>query len=148
MASLASPSLPLFAALALTLVLAASPTASTDAEFNQAVVGGVEPADPKDKEVQDAVNFAVRTYNDMNNDLYLSRPIRVMSASQQVVAGMNYYLKIKLGRTVCTKDQSDVADCPFYKQLDQQKSVICNFQINTIPWLNQMSMTNFNCYSA
>lgn len=49
-------------------------------------MGRVEPADPNDKEVQKAVKFAVKTYNDMNNDLYISRPIRVMSASQQVGA--------------------------------------------------------------
>ncbi|XP_028632194.1 cystatin 10 [Grammomys surdaster] len=148
MASLLSPSLPLLAALALTLALAVIPAASTNAEAEQVAVGGVEPADPKDEEVQKVVNFAVKTYNDMNNDLNLSKSIRVMSASQQVVAGKNFYLKIELGRTTCTKAQSDLADCPFMEQADQQKRVICNFQINVVPWLNKMSMTNFNCYNA
>uniref|UniRef100_Q9JM84-2 Isoform 2 of Cystatin-D n=1 Tax=Mus musculus TaxID=10090 RepID=Q9JM84-2 len=109
MASLLSPSMPVLAAVALTLTLAVIPEASTNAEAKQVVLGGVEPADPKDKEVQKVVKFAVRTYNDMDNDLYLSKPIRLMSASQQ--------------------------------------RVICNFQINVAPWLNKMSMTNFNCYN-
>ncbi|XP_052037659.1 cystatin 10 [Apodemus sylvaticus] len=148
MASLLSPSLPLLAAVALTLALAVIPAASINAEAKQVAVGGVEPADPKDKEVQKVVNFAVKTYNDMDNDLYLSRPIRVMSASQQVVAGMNYYLKIELGRTTCTKAESGLADCPFNEQSDQQKRVICNFQIYVEPLLNKMSTTNFNCYNA
>lgn len=87
MASLLSPSLPLLAALALTLALTVNPAASTNAKGKQVAVGGVEPADPNDKEVQKVINFAVKTYNDMNNDLYLSRPIRVMSASQKEGGG-------------------------------------------------------------
>ena len=48
------------------------------------VVGGVKPADPNDEEVQKAVDFAVKTYNDLTKDLYFSKPIQVMSAGQQV----------------------------------------------------------------
>ncbi|ERE71787.1 cystatin-C-like protein [Cricetulus griseus] len=144
MASLRSPSLPLLASLALTFILAVGPVTSTNAEDEQVAVGRVEPADPNDKEVQKAVKFAVKTYNDMNNDLYISRPIRVMSASQQVVAGKNFYLKIELGRTTCSKSQSDLSDCPFYEQPDQQMRVICNFQIYSVSWENKMSVTNFN----
>lgn len=92
MASLLNPSLPLFTALALTLALAVIPAASTNAEAKKVAVGGVEPADPKDQEVQKVINFAVRTYNDMDNDLYLSRPIQVMSANQQVGAWPKGYL--------------------------------------------------------
>lgn len=84
MTNLQRPSLPLLAALALILVLAVSPGASTNAEAKQTAVGRVEPDDLTDKEVQKVVNFAVKTYNDMDNDVYFSRPIQVMSASQQV----------------------------------------------------------------
>ncbi|KAL1785851.1 cystatin 10-like [Sigmodon hispidus] len=145
MASLNIPSLPLLAALALILVLPVRAVTSASAEAAQMAVGRVEPADLNDEEVQKVINFAAKTYNDMNNDLYFSKPIQVMSASQQVVAGMNFYLKIKFGRTTCTKAQSDLADCPFNEQSDQQKRVICNFQISTVPWMNKMSVTNFNC---
>ncbi|XP_021484920.1 cystatin 10-like [Meriones unguiculatus] len=147
MAILLSSSLPLLASLVLTLVLAVSPAASTNAEVREQLLGGVVPADPNDKDVQKAVNFAVRSYNDRNNDLYLSKPIRVLSAEQQVVAGMNYFLKIELGRTTCTKAQSDLAGCPFNEQPDQQKKVTCDFQIYTVPWENKISMTSFHCHS-
>lgn len=43
MASLLSPSLPLLAALALTLALTVNPAASTNAKGKQVAVGGVEP---------------------------------------------------------------------------------------------------------
>lgn len=84
MASIQSLSLSLLAAIALTLVIAASPVTGSNAEAKQKAVGSVEPADPDDEEVQKAVNFAVKTYNDLTNDLYVSKPIQVMSASQQV----------------------------------------------------------------
>ena len=79
-----SLSLSLWAALALTLVIAACPVTSTNAEANQKALGGVEPADLNDEEVKKAVDFAVETYNDLTNDLYISKPIQVMSAGQQV----------------------------------------------------------------
>lgn len=84
MASNQSLSLSLWAALALTLVIAACPVTSTNPEANQKAVGGVEPADPNSEEVQKAVDFAVETYNDLTNDVYLSKPIQVISAGQQV----------------------------------------------------------------
>ncbi|KAL6030616.1 hypothetical protein STEG23_021590 [Scotinomys teguina] len=142
------PTLPLLAALALILVLVVSPGASTKVEAKQRAVGRVEPDDLRDKEVQKVVNFAVKTYNDMVNDLYVSRPIHVMSASKQEVDGKNFYIKIEFGQTTCTKAQSDLADCPFNEQPQQQKRVTCNFEINTVAKLDKMSVTNFNCYRA
>ncbi|KAH0514675.1 Cystatin-D [Microtus ochrogaster] len=148
MASNQSLSLSLWAALALTLVIAACPVTSTNVEAKKMVVGSWQPIDPNDEEVKKAVDFAVKTYNDLTNDLYVSKPIQLMSASQQVVAGMNYYLKIKLGRTTCPKGQSvDLDDCPFNEQPDQQERTICNFEINTVPWKKKISMTNFSCHS-
>ena len=84
MVSNQSLSLSLWAALALTLVIAACPVTSTNPEANQKAVGGVEPAAPNNEDVQKAVDFAVETYNDLTSDLYFSKPIQVMSAGQQV----------------------------------------------------------------
>ncbi|XP_013210631.1 cystatin 10-like [Microtus ochrogaster] len=148
MASNQSLSLSLWAALALTLVIAACPVTSSNPDANQKAVGGVEPADPKDEEVQKAVDFAVETYNDLTKDAYVSKPIQVISAGQQVVYGKNFYLKIMLGRTTCAKGQSvDLDDCPFNELPDQQERTICNFEINTVPWKKKISMTNFSCHS-
>ncbi|XP_075819978.1 cystatin-D-like [Microtus pennsylvanicus] len=148
MANNQSLSLSQWAALALTLVTAACSVIRTNPEANEKAVGGVEPADPKDEEVQKAVDFAVETYNDLTNDAYVSKPIQVISARQQVVYGKDFYLKIKLGRTTCPKGQSvDLDDCPFNELPDQQEKTICNFKINTVPWEKKISMTNFSCQS-
>nr|XP_045012978.1 cystatin 10-like [Jaculus jaculus] len=141
-------SLLLLAALA--LALAVSSTSNSKSKDKHAAVGMPEPADLKSKETQQALDFAVNAYNDVNNDLYLSRPVHVMSASQQVVGGKNFYFKVVLARTLCAKSQSqtDLAKCPLNEQPGQQKKVVCNFQIYTVPWLNKTSMENFSCHNA
>ncbi|XP_038187277.1 cystatin 10-like [Arvicola amphibius] len=148
MASNQSLSLSTLAALALTLVIAASTVTCTNTEAKQKAVGGIEPADLNDVDVQKAVDFAVETYNDLTKDPYVSKPIQVMSAGQQIVYGKNFYLKIKLGRTTCTKGQSvDLADCPFNEQPEKQERTICNFEVNAVSWENKITMTNFSCHS-
>nr|XP_045012983.1 cystatin 10-like [Jaculus jaculus] len=148
MARLLCTSLLLLATLA--LALAVSSTSNSKSKDKHAAVGMPEPADLKSKETQQALDFAVNAYNDVNNDLYLSRPVHVMSASQQVVGGKNFYFKVVLARTLCAKSQSqtDLAKCPLNEQPGQQKKVVCNFQIYTVPWLNKTSMENFSCHNA
>lgn len=33
----------------------------------------------------------------------------------QVVAGMNYFLDVEIGRTTCTKSQPNLTSCPFHE---------------------------------
>lgn len=35
----------------------------------------------------------------------------------QVVAGLNYFLDVEIGRTRCTKSQPNLATCPFHDPL-------------------------------
>ncbi|XP_004635715.1 cystatin-C-like [Octodon degus] len=75
------------------------------------IIGGREDVDASDEGVQQAVDFALREYNKVNNDLHLSHLVRVVRAQQQVVTGMNYYLDLEISRTTCAKDQSSQDDC-------------------------------------
>ncbi|XP_048203363.1 cystatin 10-like [Perognathus longimembris pacificus] len=131
-------------AIALSLNLAAC----SHTKDKQKALGGVEAADASDKEVQQMVDFSLRVYNEENNDLYYSRAVKVLSARQQVVNGMMYYLQIQVGRTTCTKSQSYLADCPFREQPAQQKKEICSFVVYTVPWLHEISMEDYSCHSA
>lgn len=130
MASNQSLSLSLWAALALTLVIAACLVTSTDPEVNQKAVGGVEPADLKDEEVQKAVDFAVETYNDLTNDTYVSKPIQVISVGQQVgpwarvvgclsitvFSGIPYHSLIPLNcLNFCVSPRDNIHHCRWYK---------------------------------
>ncbi|KAM4841990.1 cystatin 10-like [Thomomys bottae] len=136
----------LLAGLAMALTL--NFTACITTKDKQKAVGGVEAADANDKEVQRAVDFSLRVYNDANNDLYYSRAVKVISAKQQVVSGMKYYLQIEMGQTTCTKSQSSLADCPLRELLDQPKKEICSFVVYTVPWRQEISMENYSCHST
>uniref|UniRef100_A0A8C0WNJ5 Cystatin domain-containing protein n=1 Tax=Castor canadensis TaxID=51338 RepID=A0A8C0WNJ5_CASCN len=105
-------------------------------------------ANVNDEEVQQVIDFVLQFYNDANDDLYASRAVRVMSAKQQVVAGILYYLKTEIGRTTCTKSQSELSDCPFSEHPDQQKREICNFQVHSVPWEHEISVKNYSCQST
>ena len=106
--------------------------------------GGLQDADTSDKDVQQAVEFALHRYNSDNNDLYLSALVRVVRARRQVVAGMNYYLDLEIGRTTCTKDQSTQDACPFSEESTQ----LCSFVVYSRSWENYMDLTSFRCHSA
>nr|KAF6358052.1 cystatin C [Pipistrellus kuhlii] len=106
---------PLFLlALALALALTASSAAGANANAGRPrLVGGLAEADVNEEGVQQALSFALSEYNKASNDAYHSRAMQVVRARKQVVAGMNYFLDVKIGRTTCTKSQPNLAACPF-----------------------------------
>ncbi|KAF5924987.1 hypothetical protein HPG69_008662 [Diceros bicornis minor] len=63
----------------------------------------------------------------------------------QVVAGLNYFLDVEIGRTRCTKSQPNLASCPFH---DPLRKTLCSFQIYTVPWMGTMSVVKSSCQDA
>uniref|UniRef100_A0A8D2CVH7 Cystatin domain-containing protein n=1 Tax=Sciurus vulgaris TaxID=55149 RepID=A0A8D2CVH7_SCIVU len=136
--------IPVFLLAAMVTVCAARPE---EGGSSQPVLGGLEEADIHEKGVNQAIDYAISIYNQENNDLYYSRVLRVVHARKQVVAGMNYYLDLEIGRTSCTKSQSDLAECPFVDQPQEQKRTFCSFQVYIVPWLHKISMTQYSCHN-
>uniref|UniRef100_A0A8C2R7F4 Cystatin domain-containing protein n=1 Tax=Capra hircus TaxID=9925 RepID=A0A8C2R7F4_CAPHI len=85
-------------------------------------------ADVNEEGVQEALSFAVSEFNKRSNDAYQSRAMRVVRARKQVVSGMNYFLDVKLGRTTCTKSQTNLDSCPFHDQPHLKREKLCSFQ--------------------
>ncbi|XP_039706836.1 cystatin-C-like [Pteropus medius] len=137
----------LMATLVLALALAVSPAASAY-QGKTRLVGGLEDADVNEEGVQQALNFALSEYNKASNDAFHSRAIRVVRARKQVVAGMNYFLDVEIGRTTCTKSQPNLASCPFHAQPQLRKKALCSFQIYTVPWMGKISMVKSSCQAA
>ncbi|XP_058419330.1 cystatin-C-like [Diceros bicornis minor] len=142
MALLSRASLLLLAALALALV--ASPAAGASPGKRQ-LVGGLSEADVNEQGVQQALDFALSEYNKASNDAFHSRALRVVRARKQVVAGLNYFLDVEIGRTRCTKSQPNLASCPFH---DPLRKTLCSFQIYTVPWMGTMSVVKSSCQDA
>ncbi|XP_004754149.1 cystatin-C [Mustela nigripes] len=139
----------LLAALALTLALAVDlgPRASRK-NGKSPMVGGLLDADVNEEGVQQALNFALSEYNKASNDAYHSRAMRVVRVRKQVVAGLNYFLEVEIGRTRCTKSQPNLDSCPFHDQPHLMRKTLCSFQIYTVPWLGKTSLVKSSCQDA
>ncbi|XP_054828946.1 cystatin-like [Eublepharis macularius] len=101
-------------------------------------------------DVQVAVAFAVKAYNEASAKSFYSRALRVLLASHQMVAGSLYYLTIELVNTTCEKNEraqlmpADLERCPLPPKAEQQKE-ICKFQIWTRSWLSDTRLTHMSC---
>ncbi|XP_037006715.1 cystatin-C [Artibeus jamaicensis] len=132
----------LLAALVLALTVSSAAGASPS---RPVATGGLAEADINEEGVQQALNFALNEYNKASNDAFHSRALRVVRARKQVVAGLNYFLDVEIGRTTCTKSQPNLASCPFHTQPHLKKKALCSFQIYTVPWLGKTSMVKSSC---
>ncbi|KAI8480001.1 hypothetical protein Bbelb_422500 [Branchiostoma belcheri] len=107
------------------------------------LTGGLHPTNPTSQEVLEMSAFAVDTINEQSNSMYLSKLVRVHSASTQVVAGTNYHLELEIGATSCFKgDSVSLEDCDF----DQNGRVeICMVIVFDQPWTNTREVTSMTC---
>ncbi|XP_069351603.1 cystatin-C [Eulemur rufifrons] len=133
---------------ALAVALAVSSAASANSGRRQPMVGGLMDANVNEEDVQRALDFAISEYNKASNDRYHSRALQVVRARKQVVAGMNYFLDVKIGRTTCTKSQPNLDNCPFHEQPHLKREEMCSFQIYTVPWLGKISVVKSSCQNA
>ncbi|KAL1785799.1 cystatin-S precursor, partial [Sigmodon hispidus] len=85
------------------------------------LVGGIEESSMQEEGAKEALEYAVRKYNEGNNDLHQSRVVDVLRVRKQVVAGENFLFDVILGQTTCLKTQSDLTSCPLNDQADQQE---------------------------
>ncbi|XP_008828250.1 cystatin-S-like [Nannospalax galili] len=136
----------LMASLALTLNLNLGPVvADIDPSEDLPLAGGLREANIQQKDVKEALDFAISEYNGRKNDLYLSKVVEVVQAQEQLVAGINYYFDVVLSQTTCLKTQSDLTNCPIN---EQQEREFCSFRIYFVHWLNQKTLTSSNCHSV
>ncbi|XP_067877800.1 cystatin 10-like [Heterodontus francisci] len=115
----------------------------------QAVMpGGLSPLPVQDPAVLSAASVAVKAFNRQSNDVYYSKVRRVLSASQQVVAGLMYHLKLELATTTCRKTRGQnvkLNQCAFHQHPQYSKHVICSFKIWDQPWVGPMTVEKQKC---
>ncbi|XP_005381032.1 PREDICTED: cystatin-C [Chinchilla lanigera] len=134
--------------LAAVLVAVLSLTLAAEPRKRPRLLGGLEEADVSEEGVQRALNFALSEYNKASNDRFHSRARQVLRARKQLVAGMNYFLEVEIGRTTCTKSQPNLADCPFHEEPHLKRNSVCSFQIYTVPWEGKIFLTKSSCRDA
>uniref|UniRef100_A0A8C8ZUW5 Cystatin domain-containing protein n=1 Tax=Prolemur simus TaxID=1328070 RepID=A0A8C8ZUW5_PROSS len=113
-------------------------------------LGGIEEADVNDEGVQRALDFAIGKYNKENDedDDYHSQVLQVVNTRQQVVAGMNYFFDVKIGRTTCAKSQTNLDNCPFHEQQRLKRETLFSFEIYSVPWEDSMTLVTSSCEKA
>jgi len=90
---------------------------------------------------------AVMQMNAQSNDAYYSVPIKVLSAQQQVVAGINYKLKVLVGKSQCLKNLVLATDltssnCQAASNGPQQ---VCTFTVWVKSWENFEEIKLVSC---
>ncbi|XP_023575896.1 cystatin-C-like [Octodon degus] len=135
---------PLLLLAALVFSLASTPMALKHSKNSLFSTEEQEDADISDKDKQNLVNFALHEYNKENGDLEFSRVAKVLSTRQQVAEGMNYYLDLKIGKTMCGKNRSNSGHCPFSKQPKK----ICSFVIYSTQHGDFKAIMKSSCQAA
>uniref|UniRef100_A0A3P9KYA4 Cystatin domain-containing protein n=1 Tax=Oryzias latipes TaxID=8090 RepID=A0A3P9KYA4_ORYLA len=107
------------------------------------VPGGPTDINANDPEVQAALKFAMKEYNKGSSDQYLYVVVDVISVQGQVVAGYNYFLTVKIAKTLCRKN-SNVSGCSAIT--NSSMTYECTFVVWSRPWLNYMQLVCQQCY--
>ena len=71
-------------------------------------LGGLQPIDTNNEEVQAFAKKAVEKLNQQSNDANEHIFLKVLEAKSQVVSGVRYEMKVEFGRTNCKKVRSAI----------------------------------------
>ncbi|XP_068135676.1 cystatin-2-like [Hyperolius riggenbachi] len=107
------------------------------------MAGGWRKRNTDDKAIIDVAKIAVTDYNHRSNDIYFIKFMKVISAQSQVVAGTNYDLHVKVGKTNCRKNgnaaNADSNSCVVNQVLT------CYFEVYQRSWENYNEVTKSSC---
>ncbi|XP_067844466.1 cystatin-like [Heptranchias perlo] len=106
-------------------------------------LGGLEEISTSNPAVVRAAQFALSEFNKESNDIYVSKIARIVSAKQQLVAGVKYILEVELGRTQCRQGEvDDLESCEFHATPHKTH---CNFEVLTVAWMEEISLIKNTC---
>uniref|UniRef100_A0A5F7ZEI6 Cystatin domain-containing protein n=1 Tax=Macaca mulatta TaxID=9544 RepID=A0A5F7ZEI6_MACMU len=70
--------------------------------------------------VQQALWFAMKEYNKASRDKFSFRALKVLKSQEQVTDSLEYYIEVKIARTICKKISED-ENCAFQEDPKMQK---------------------------
>ncbi|XP_017396946.1 cystatin-13-like [Cebus imitator] len=94
--------------------------------------------------VQQALWFAMKEYNKASRDKFSFRVLKVLKSQEQVTDSLEYYIEVKIARTICKKISGD-ENCAFQKDPKMQKMVFCTFIVASKPWKFELTMLKKHC---
>ncbi|RWS22741.1 hypothetical protein B4U80_13999 [Leptotrombidium deliense] len=112
--------------------------------FHERLLGGWIPLQNKEKE-NEMLKIALVRANEATNCYYVQNIVKVLDAQQQLVDGMNYKLTFELGPTNCKLQSTNLDNINHCVPSNDKNIEICNVVIWQKVWLNQTTITHFDC---
>ncbi|XP_007954447.1 cystatin-13-like [Orycteropus afer afer] len=98
--------------------------------------------------VQQALWYAMKEYNKADDDKYTFRAMKILKSQEQVTDSLEYYLEVKMARTMCKKISGENENCLFQQDPKMQKVVFCIFIVSSKPWKFELNMLKKECKDA
>ncbi|XP_005858322.1 PREDICTED: cystatin-13-like [Myotis brandtii] len=95
--------------------------------------------------VQQALWFAMKEYNKASKDKYTFKVVKVLKSQEQVTDSLDYFLEVKIGRTMCKKALGENENCLLQQDPEMQKMLHCTFIVLTKPWLFELTLQKKHC---
>ncbi|EGW06886.1 Cystatin-13 [Cricetulus griseus] len=95
--------------------------------------------------VQQAVWFAMKEYNKASKDRYNFKVIDILKSQEQVTDSLEYYIEVKIARTMCKKTVGENENCLFQHDPKMKKMVFCIFIVASKPWKFELKMLKKQC---
>ncbi|XP_053429701.1 cystatin-13-like [Nycticebus coucang] len=95
--------------------------------------------------VQQALWHAMKEYNEASEDKYSFRVEEVLKAQEQVTDSLEYYLEVKISRTMCKKASGENENCLFQTNPQMQKMIFCTFIVRSKPWKFELTVLRKQC---
>ncbi|XP_047114258.1 uncharacterized protein LOC124794718 isoform X1 [Schistocerca piceifrons] len=115
----------------------------SDTEPHRMLVGAPGNIDVDNSEVKSATAFAVSELDKESNSQFKRKPVKVLDAKAQVVAGILYHLTVETGETTCLKEADDNADECDLKE--DSVNHICKVKVLVQAWANHRELTSSQC---
>ncbi|KAF6284212.1 hypothetical protein mRhiFer1_003442 [Rhinolophus ferrumequinum] len=95
--------------------------------------------------VQQALWFAMKEYNRASKDKYTFKIVKVLKSQEQVTDSLDYFLEVKIARTMCKKISGENENCLLQQDPKMQKVFLCTFIVASKPWKFELTMLKKQC---
>lgn len=110
-------------------------------------LGSYQDGDVNDPKVMELAQFALQSMDALSEDPRVRVVEKIHSVQKQVVAGLNYKIRLSVNWTTCLKED-EVENLSTCKKDASEPSMNCNIVVYEVPWQNYRKVTESSCKPA
>ncbi|XP_057557013.1 cystatin-13-like [Hippopotamus amphibius kiboko] len=95
--------------------------------------------------VQQALWFAMKEFNKASKDKYTFKVTQILKSQEQVTDSLDYFLEVKIARTMCKKTSGENENCIVQQDPQMQKMFHCTFIVASKPWNFELTLLKKEC---